>query len=485
LIYKILSRDYGALLTSAALFILSYAPSPFAFLIYIAFIPFLVLLENKKPGESFRYGYLLGLLVSSATYYWLINFKFSTFILITLYYPIHIGLFASIYSYLNNSQKRMGIFLFPFLWTLLEYSREWGDIALNWLNIGYTQATYLKMVQFADIFGLNGVTFWICLINLFFFLLLFERETKINSYIFTLIIALLFIFPYIYGNIRLNESQNSKGIEVTIIQPNIDSYKKWDKNYQNQIIDDHLKLTKESALNEYSLIVWPETAIPFPLSDAGSEASELKEFTMNCGLIIITGTLHKKNNLLCNSTALISDSNNLIQFYDKIKLVPGEEGLPFLFFYKFLLSESYKSNFYEYGDNHKVFYFEAKTYNLEKVDTKWHRISMNDLPENIGASAIICFESSFQNFIPKFINNGAQLIVVVTNDEWFGYSQQPVQHVNTSIIRAIENRISIVHCSNAGISAFIDPYGQIIKEIDLYSTGTITDILPLKAIIGN
>ena len=84
---------------------------------------------------------------------------------------------------------------------------------------------------------------------------------------------------------------------------------------------------------------------------------------------------------------------------------------------------------------------------------------------------LICFEDIFPGLVKKFKNNGAKFLINITNDAWFGQSSAPYQHAQASVFRAVENRVPVVRCANTGLSCFIDKYGRIYDELDVWTAG--------------
>ena len=473
------------LLITALLISFSFASSPFSFFIYFAFIPFIRRIElSNSHNEAFKVGYIIGLLVNVIVTYWIIYYKFSSYLLIIILNPLHFAFFAYFYSHLKIFSIKVRIMIFPFLWTFLEYIREFGDLSLNWLNIGYTQGNFIELIQFADITGLNGVVFWICTINLVIYNIIyniFQLKNKIINYI---ILAVLFFLPILYGHFQISKTQNRNGIMASYVQPNINSVYKWDNLHLNKNINTLIEESEKLEVESYSLIIWPETVLPNSILENTKIMDRIILFLKDRNAFILTGMLYKNSitNLHSryNSSVLFCFDNPKKYIYNKIKLVPVEEVLPYSQLYDFLISNSILSNYYSKGTIKTVFTANLQPYKTKFIDGYWKSIEKTGEIDMVKFSANICFESSFPSFVREFILDGAEFIVVQTNDEWFGYSSQPIQHLITSRFRSIENRTSIIHCSNAGISSFIDPFGRVYGTSELLQKSSNTQIIPLR-----
>ena len=100
--------------------------------------------------------------------------------------------------------------------------------------------------------------------------------------------------------------------------------------------------------------------------------------------------------------------------------------------------------------------------------------------EKIGLSAVICYESAFPEIVRNFVREGANILTIITNDGWFGSTSGPYQHAQLAVLRAIENRVSILRCANTGISSVIDPTGRIIKKADLNNKKNLFALVPIN-----
>ena len=237
---------------------------------------------------------------------------------------------------------------------------------------------------------------------------------------------------------------------MRIIQPSIKQNLKWNKNeVQNNILK-HISLSKSKGFDKITHIVWSESAIPYIVKSEGLFLKELDSLLPN--KILITGGIRAESNgnkieKLYNSIFLIKDSK-VLNYYDKVHLVPFGEYIPFRKFIPFVSKITHGSMDFSSG-------LKAKT------------IKLND--ETL-FSPLICYEVIFSEKVVDY-NNMPDIIVNLTNDGWFGKSTGPRQHFDNAKLRAVENGISVVRVANNGISAIIDGYGRVQNKLKTNEIG--------------
>jgi apolipoprotein N-acyltransferase len=264
-------------------------------------------------------------------------------------------------------------------------------------------------------------------------------------------------------------------------------------------------MTKKISLsNKLDLVIWPETAIPFYIKQPthSEELQTINSSIDSLGLNLISGASDlkiyqtgetvppssKKSKFSdlaydsYNSVFFFQPNTEKIQVYHKIRLVPFSERIPYLDTYPFLV------NFLEWGvgisnwgigKDSTIFSFRKNQYEYRSLDQSVDSVSLarKSDSDTIKFWSMICYESIFPGFVSEFVNKGAQFLVIITNDSWFGNSSGPYQHNQIAILRAIENRRAIARCANGGISSIIDPTGRVIAKTKFmtkdYLTGEI------------
>jgi apolipoprotein N-acyltransferase len=460
---KLNGKDARDILLSSAFFILSYAPSPFGFFVYVAFVPQLYLYQRNNPLRSAIFGYLVGLIVNSCVLYWLLLYATTGFSIIVILNALQFAIMGWILSVLFKNNNKLAILLFPFIWTFLEYIRQIGDLAFNWLNISYTQTYFLYLIQFLDITGPSGVVLWISLINIVLYLLIKNRSdiSRIIKLGFTII--LIFLLPLLYGFHKMGERPIAEGISIAYIQPNINLDQKWDKKTQSQNLQILISMTDSVLITQPDLVIWPETAIPYYLKDRKENLAYLKSHIEFNNYHLLTGAIDFSTNdgrrQKHNATYFFAPGDTTVNIYRKLLLVPGEETVPF----KEILPDwinPLREGQLTAGEEPIIFEITLIPYKMEFNDDDWQITGRSETLESIRISSVICYESVFPNIVQRFFDKGCDLLIVITNDSWFDYTSQPFQHLQASVLRAIEQRTSVIRCANTGISAFIDPYGR-------------------------
>ncbi len=359
----------------------------------------------------------------------------------------------------------------PVLWVTLEYARTYIITGFPWSLIGYSQYSFLPLIQISDITGVYGISFLVAAVNGLIFDLIGHERTGESKWALhrnvksgAIMLAIVIIASLVYGLGKLKHNDQGNSITVTVLQGNIDQDKKWDRNYQREVIDTYKDLTLAAVAAEKSdLVVWPESALPFIFGYDENLTNEVRDLQkqinshMLIGSVLLKGS-EKGKSLLSNSVIMLSPGTDAIEVYDKIHLVPFGEYVPLGNLFPFI-----KKLVVAVGD-----FVQGK--DVTVMNTPFAKIGN-----------LICYEIAFPGLVRKFIYNGANLIVTVTNDAWFGRTSAPYQHFSMAVFRAIENRVPVARSANTGISGFIDSRGRIMEKSDIFVKASLTK----KIYVGN
>jgi apolipoprotein N-acyltransferase len=456
-------------LLSGFLLTASFPPSPFSFLAWVALVPLLKSLDQAAPSSALRLGFIAGFAYSMTLVYWVVivmghygnlplTVSVSILILFSLYLCIYPALFAWGYTLVGRSF--LGSFKAAGLWVALEYVRATILTGFPWCLLGHTQYLNLPAIQVADLVGAYGTSFVIVLANTLVYGLVLERNFrrwKWESPLVLLTLALTFG----YGYYRMADSWASQEtLKVAIAQGNIDQSIKWNPAYQEKTIQIYRDLTLQSRPFGPDLVVWPETAVPLFFQNGEPLAQSVLQTARDAGTYVIFGSpAYKKENgnlSFFNRAYLISPGAEVLGFYDKVHLVPFGEYVPMKRFLPFVQRLVASAGDFLPGS----------------------RVAPLKFPK-ASAGVLICFESIFPELARAMTQNGATLLVNLTNDAWYGKSSAPYQHFSMAVFRAVENRRPLVRAANTGISAFILPSGKIVEQSDLFTRVLLTKTIPL------
>jgi len=483
-------RDLGLAASCALGMALAFPPLHLGFLAYWSVIPFLILLENKGPAESFRWGYLTGFMLSVLTLYWIFWPTIPGAIATMLVHPLYYAVFAYALSTARRAWPRGYLVLAPFFWTAIEYVKSLGEIGFPWVTLGYTQSYYLHLIQFASATSVYGVSFWIVCLNVVF-LVMWQRRQEMRWLIYcTGALVILFAVPFFYGlavipapvkadepaGREVRQHNGAALLRVAIVQGNVDPYLKWDKEFVELNFEIYERLTRQSTASDPELVVWPETATPTYLLHNYEKLLRVRNLVNEIGAPLLTGTpdykfITEKEYKTYNAAVLITPGQEEIPKYAKMHLVPFGERVPwedaFPWLQKWIAMLEMGEGNFSPGDTIELFDVHRAGQNLTNGSAS-QRLAV-----------LICFESFFPEQARDYVRRGADFLVVITNDGWFGPTM-PYGHARMAVFRAIENRISVVRSANTGISMTIDPYGRVGSASALNAEAVLVDSLPSR-----
>lgn len=459
---------------SSILLILSFSPFNLFFLAWIGFLPFFFFLYNANDYRSILKGSLIfGFIYFLGNVYWIYHslyhygsvpliFSYIVVLLLAFYLALYPVIFAVLYKNLLKNNIPTSLYA-PFIWVSLEVLRTYLLTGFPWALLGYSQHNFLIISQISDITGVYGVSCIVLMFNCFIFdLWIFKKRKMIQPLLpyYTIItstsLVIVFLFVcFTYGFKKLREEESNESIKVAIIQGSIRQDEKWDNKKVEEIINIYKNLTVRAKIYNPSLIVWPETAVPFLFEKHKYFTSELINFVKEENIYLLFGSIMERQAEKFTNSAVLIDSNGVTAYYyDKIHLVPFGEYVPLrkiLFFIDKLTVGV--------GD-----YYPGAGYNL--AITPFGKFA-----------TLICYEIIFPGQVRKFYQKGGNFIVNITNDGWFGNTSGPYQHFSIAVFRAIENRKPLIRAANSGISGFIDSKGRIINKTKLFErTYLIEDI---------
>lgn len=493
-------KDWLFLVISGMILGISFPPVPFPFtlFIFIGLIPYFIVIGRRTTLASIsKATFLFALVFSLVTIYWVGSWSSEADpylmlagVALLLAYPT-VMLIPSTLYYLAKKvfPKFDALWLFPIFWVTLEYLLTLTDLRFPWVLLGHGLAKFNLFIQGADIIGTNGLSLAVAYINVLLFKAFFDKGKEATFKLKPAFVAIsIFLCLMIYGIYKVSTFKISENkVKVGIIQPNLNPWDKWSTGNLNQLTIQYLDSSQECVNDGAQLILWPETALPVYAFGGTYTPVEnsIFNFLDTNNVSLLTGMPHivyffNKNKIpedakyakqgdyyyaTYNAVLGLNPGSREIQYYGKMKLVPLGERVPFVDQLAFL------GDLLKWGVG-------ITGWNIGK-DTTVFKI-YNDNLDTIKVGGIVCYESVDPVFVTAFVQKGAELITVVTNDSWYGKSSGPYQHKDFAMLRAVENRRSVVRCANGGISCIINAKGEILAETELFTKTTLVGEVPLQ-----
>lgn len=469
---RLKARDYLLAAMSGVLLALSFPKAEISWLAWFAFVPLLVACADKAPVKAGKLAFFTGLIGYGGILYW-INIvvtmygKLPLAVSIVLYLLLvaYLAAFFFVLFYLVRRAQVRGLSFvvsLPVLWVALEYLRSFLLTGFPWASLGYSQYRVLPLIQIVDSTGVYGISFLIVLANCVFFLVfswMRSRESRLFPYRSAAVLLVLVVAVLLYGVFRLRQEPVGVPLKVALIQGNIDQGIKWDPGFMEETLSIYERLSRRAAAAGVDLVVWPESAAPFFFQEPGPPSDRIIALAREIHAPLIFGSPAFDDNALrrryFNSAFLVSSSGEVLGRSDKIHLVPFGEYVPLAKMLPFV---------------HKL---------VEGVGDFSSGDSIATLDIGKGkVGVLVCFEGIFPELSRGYVSAGAQLLINITNDGWYGRSSAPYQHLSMSVFRAVENGVPLVRAANTGISAIIDGKGHVSHATPLfkedYAVGEVT-----------
>jgi apolipoprotein N-acyltransferase len=449
---------------------------------WVALIPLLLALRDVTAKDAFRLGWISGMAHTVGLIYWLVHtmsayghlplyLSIGVLLLFSAYLSLYPALFCALVIRIGRTPART-LATAPLLWAALEYLRSFVLTGFTWGYLGHSQYRWLTLIQSADLWGVYGLSALIVFANVALFLLTLYRSgkawqgapvSKTLAWRGLVASALCLMATLGYGHIRLGQierlANEAPKLKIGLIQGNIPQAEKWDPAFQISSTKTYVQLSRQLAPQKPDLIVWPETATPFYLfhNQALTRMVQRGIRSTGCAFVIGSPTVQKEDDHLAyfNSAYLLNSAGETIGRYDKAHLVPFGEYVPLRKWLPFIGKMVAQVGDFKAGPPGGILVYDG------------HRIG-----------PLICYDGIFPNLARAAVNNGADLLVNLTNDAWYGVTSAPFQHLTQYVFRAVETRRSLVRATNTGISGFIEPSGRIVGTTPLFETAVRIQSVP-------
>ncbi len=426
-------------------------------LAFVAFLPLFWAVRRQTGSTAFKLFFLSGTLFYSFTGYWLCLVNMFGFLLLALYLAVYWGLFGAFARFFLASNQLRSAATVAAIWTLLEYVRGWMFSGFPWAILGYSQWKNLPFIQVSEFIGAYGISFILMWTNAL--LARLRRHDKVRA---AAVLGLLLTGVWGWGSLTLHSRESfykdgkpKATLRVSVLQGNIPQEEKWDARIKSIIFEKYKRLTFMAAMEKPDLIVWPETSFPGYLEDEALMAAHLRGTARGAKTYLLVGAPTigdletEKTMRFFNSAILYGGDGEERDRYSKVHLVPFGEYVPFERFIGFIRNLVPIGHFSP-GEKQTVFSVVSQ-----------HR------PIRIAAKfgVLICYEDIFPGLVRELCANGADFLVNITNDAWFGKTSAPYQHAQASVFRAVENRVPLVRATNTGLSCFITSEGRVVASV--------------------
>jgi apolipoprotein N-acyltransferase len=389
---------------------------------------------------------------------------------------LYLGLYTALFGWIARVlRRRLGISVFvtaPVAWSAAEWLKSSGELGCPWGNLGTALAAQPAWTQLAAVAGAPGLSLWIVGVNaLLAAAIAAWRDRRLVDAGLRLALGVgLLALPPLWGASRLraadaraeaNGGDLSIG-RVALLQPDIGSDEKWNPAQQESVVTTLYGLTSAAAADSLrpDLIVWPETALPFYVRLEPVKLHRLLATARTTKIPILAGypdaRLSSSGDVTTyNAAGLVLPTGKIREQYEKIHLVPFGERIPFQGLFPFVGS-------------------------FDLGQAEWTPGSSRVIFTGAGApfGVLVCFESIFADHARGYRREGAQYLVNITNDEWFGRSAGPVQHAELAVLRSVELGVSLVRAANTGISMIVDPYGRVVASTGLFEERILAGEIP-------
>jgi len=402
---------------------------------------------RKKIWVRFALGSFSGLVFYSITLYWLIialrdfgeiSLPISAFIsfILAAYCSLFFGAWAAISGLPIVREKNLflRILIWSSAWASLEAVREHLFTGFSWGEIGYHFSAWPSLAPAASIWGVHGFSFlWIVLVSVVLHADEWLRDKRARFLVATTFVSVVSLGAIgIWLQTRNIEYQK---IKIGLLQPNISQEMKWDprsaSQHLNQLISMSTKIAAENP--DLALIVWPETSYPFLI------ANSQRQFSFSTQVPIILGGVVSDRRINKNSAILV-ESDQIVQKYEKVHLVPFGEYVPFEDWLPFKKLVANAGRFLPGDMNQELL-------QLKSLDLKM--------------GTLICYEDIFSYLSVEQVQRGARLLINLTNDAWYGSSSALPQHAAISYMRYFQTLTPLVRSTNTGVTSVIDRNGRV------------------------
>ncbi|WP_068311115.1 apolipoprotein N-acyltransferase [Polycladidibacter hongkongensis] len=393
-------------------------------------------------------------LIEASKYAWMIPFA-------VLGLPAVLATLSAAISALVAPLWRQGprrVLLLAIALALSDFVRAYAFTGFPWNLIGLSFSNNVYLLQSASVFGVFGQSLVAAFVCATPAVLISDNKGQARAVLTLSVVSLFSLWGFGFWHLQ-QTGKLAQELKVVVVQPNIAQTDKWKPENRDKLLPGYLKQTKAALASldrqAKTLVVWPESAFPFLLARTPDAQAAIGD-VLHENAYLMTGALRADvsdgTTRFFNSVYTLNGDGAILQSYDKVRLVPFGEFLPFHNLLSRLGIE--------------------KLVNAPSDFTAGQEYKTLGLPNGWLAQPLVCYEAIFPQTMMA-LESRPQLLVNTTNDAWFGASVGPAQHLAQARLRAVEQGVPMVRAANTGISAIIDANGIISSEIPMNLSETI------------
>jgi apolipoprotein N-acyltransferase len=429
-------------------------------LIWVALVPLLVAVIGERPRVALLLGILHGAVYIGFSVPWIYTVihvygpipavqSAAVFLALALARSLFHAAFAFLVAWLGERSSARALLAAPLLWTAMEFSiSRLPDIAFPWNLLGYAASGNLAFLQLTTVTGIFGLSLAVGYYNALVAWTLMQFSDGRRVWKPLVGVTAVLVIGGLAGPMFVPAAAADR--TAHLVQTNFPVSNGYPPNWMDTHageLDELEKISIEPAQKTPGIIIWPEVPAPFSLQDPKFLA-RAQHIARGSGQDFLVGVVDWRRLPdgkfgVTNSAALLDSAGALDFMYDKIHLVPFSEYVPWRTVWR-LLTGTFTSivSDFQKGTQYKVGAIPGGTF-----------------------GTFICYEAIFPNEIRRFTLGGAQVLINISDDAWFGGSGAAEQHLAMAHVRAVENRRWLLRDTNDGITVSIDPYGRIVKRM--------------------
>jgi apolipoprotein N-acyltransferase len=442
---------------------------------WLALVPLLVALPGAPGAQAFRLGYVTGAVSSLGLLYWTalvvtqygglsLPVGIAVMVLLCLAFSLFTCVFAWCVARWTEAFGTAALLAAPMGWVATEILRAHTFFRFPWCLLGYSQAGNLPVIQVAAYTAVYGVSFLVAAPSAVLAYVVLEPRTAQRRRAIsglTLTLSLSFGLGLRALSRPLPESGRQR---VGLVQASIPQDEKWEAASLFGNMERHAELTRVAAARGARVVVWPESAVPFYYDTTPAIAEPLRALVREENVYLIFGNDDRETSpdgdRVFVGAKMLTPRGDLAFRYHKIRLVPFGEYVPL----KPVLTLGGR--------------VAAKLVRQVADFTPGSRYSIGELERGRFAT-LICYEAIFPDLVREFTARGADVLVNITNDAWYGTTSAPYQHMAMAAFRAVENGKYLVRAANTGITAVVDPRGRVLERTRLFDVSVLVREVPV------